>query len=160
MRLQSAMREFEAAGVALAAIMVDIDHFKRINDDHGHECGDRALQQVAELLAARMRRTDIVARYGGEEFVVLMPATTLAMALARIEQLRQEVAMTPINVGRNEMLRVSFSAGVAGTPDDDLDADDRSLMSIADQRLLTAKRNGRGRSVGSETALRPERAAG
>jgi len=158
--LVTALHTAARSGEPLSLALLDIDHFKRINDDHGHECGDRALRQVAELLAARMRRTDIVARYGGEEFVVLMPATTLATALARIEQLRQEVAMTPIDVGRNEMLRFSFSAGVAGTPDDDLDADDRSLMSIADQRLLTAKRNGRGRSVGSETALRPERAAG
>ena len=136
----------------LALALLDIDRFKRINDDYGHEFGDRALRQVAEMLAGAMRRTDVVARYGGEEFVVLMPNTTCAIALARIEVLRQEVAATPILIGRAEVLRLNFSAGVTGTPEDSLITDPRDLMSAADQRLLVAKRSGRGCCVGSDSA--------
>ncbi len=133
----------------LALALIDIDHFKRINDEHGHEVGDRALRQVAELLAGAMRRTDVVARYGGEEFVVLMPGTTCAIALARIEVLRQEVAATSIVLGRGEIVRLNFSAGVSGIPDDAMAAAPTSLVTLADQRLLMAKRTGRGQCVGS-----------
>ncbi len=137
-------------GRPIALALLDIDHFKRINDDHGHELGDRALRQVAELLSGAMRRTDIVARYGGEEFVVLMPGTTTALALARIEVLRQEVAATPIVLGRDEILRLNFSAGVAGIPEDARASNPKALMSVADQRLLFAKRSGRGRCIGAD----------
>jgi diguanylate cyclase (GGDEF)-like protein len=133
----------------LALALLDIDHFKQINDVHGHDCGDRALRQVAELLTRAMRRTDIVARYGGEEFVVLMPGTTAAIALARIEVLRQEVATTPIELRPGEMLRLNFSAGIAGTSDDVIMSSPKELLSMADQRLLEAKRAGRARCIGA-----------
>ena len=137
-------------GRPLALALLDIDHFKQINDAHGHELGDTALRKVAELLATAMRRTDIVARYGGEEFIVLMPNTTSGLALARIELLRQEVAATPIDLGRGELLQINFSAGVAGIPDDAVALSAKHLVSVADQRLLAAKRRGRGRCIGTD----------
>ena len=150
--LVSAMDTASRDGRPLALALLDIDHFKQINDAHGHVLGDTALRRVAELLAAGMRRTDIVARYGGEEFIVLMPNTTCGNALARIEVLRQAVAATPINIGRDDTLRINFSAGIAGIPDDALAANAKALVSIADQRLLTAKRRGRGLCVGTDAA--------
>ena len=141
-------------GRPLAVALLDIDHFKQINDAHGHALGDAALRRVAELLAGAMRRTDIVARYGGEEFIVLMPSTPSGIALARIEVLRQEVAATPIDLGRGEGLLINFSAGVAGLPDDaSLTSSPKDLVNLADQRLLHAKRSGRGRCVGVDAAV-------
>ena len=151
--LSSALDSATRDARPLALALLDIDHFKQINDAHGHALGDAALRRVAELLAAAMRRTDIVARYGGEEFIVLMPNTTRSNALARIEVLRQEVAATPIIVGRDETLRINFSAGVAGTPDDSLAVNAKAFVSIADQRLLAAKRRGRGRCVGNDESV-------
>ena len=150
--LASAIDTAARDGRPLALALLDIDHFKQINDAHGHVLGDAALLRVAELLAAAMRRTDIVARYGGEEFIVLMPGTTCGNALARIEELRQAVAATPINIGRDESLRINFSAGIAGIPDDTLAVNAKALVSIADQRLLLAKRHGRGLCVGTEAS--------
>jgi diguanylate cyclase (GGDEF)-like protein len=95
-----------------------------------------------------MRRTDLVARYGGEEFVVLMPGTNADAALMRIEVLRQEIADSPIELGSGEPLRLSFSAGVAGTSEDREPVTPKALLTRADRRLLTAKRAGRGRCVG------------
>jgi two-component system, cell cycle response regulator len=137
-------------GRPLALALLDIDHFKRINDEHGHDEGDAALRRVAALLAASMRRTDTVARYGGEEFVVLMPSTTIDNAVARIEVLRQEVASTPIIIRGGERLTLDFSAGVAGIPDDAVGASPKDLVTLADQRLLLAKRTGRGRCIGAD----------
>lgn len=147
--LASAKDSAARDGRPLSVALLDIDHFKQINDAHGHALGDAALRRVAELLAAAMRRTDIVARYGGEEFIVLMPSTTCSIALARIEGLREEVAATLIDLGHGEGLRINFSAGIAGLPDDSTAAaSPKDLVNLADQRLLMAKRNGRGRCVG------------
>jgi diguanylate cyclase (GGDEF)-like protein len=137
----------------LALALIDVDHFKQINDVHGHALGDLALQQVAELLGRAMRRTDVVARYGGEEFVILMPGTTRELALARIEVLRQEVASTPIDLGGGALLTINFSAGVAGIPAD-LIADAKALVGAADRRRLAAKRAGRGLCLGADTLVR------
>jgi diguanylate cyclase (GGDEF)-like protein len=143
-------------GRPLTLALLDIDHFKRINDEHGHDEGDAALCRVAEQLSAAMRRTDIVARYGGEEFVVLMPGTGSAHALARIEALRESVVSTPIILRGGGALRMNFSAGLAGIPDDAVIVSPKDLVTLADQRLLMAKRNGRGQCVGSdEDGLRP-----
>lgn len=134
----------------LSLAILDIDHFKQINDIYGHALGDRALIEVANLLSRAMRRTDMVARYGGEEFVILMPGTPRDAALLRVEALRQEVASSPIELGEKK-LAVNFSAGVAGTPADLMVISPKDLMSYADARLLAAKRAGRARCIGSDT---------
>ena len=148
--LAAAMDGSARDGQPLSLALLDIDHFKQINDDHGHALGDRALRQVADLLTRAMRRTDMVARYGGEEFVILMPGTTRDLALARMELLRQEVAATPIDLGDGQTLKIDFSAGVAGTPADKEATDPKTLVTSADRRLLAAKRAGRGRCIGAD----------
>ncbi len=135
----------------LALAILDIDHFKDINDRHGHACGDLALRQLAEMLQRAMRRTDTVARYGGEEFVILMPGTSRDRALARVELLRREVSETPLALPDGTVLRVNFSAGVAASPDDVSADQPAALLQAADLRLLAAKRNGRAQCVGEDT---------
>jgi two-component system, cell cycle response regulator len=148
--LGTAMESVSRTGQPLSLAILDIDHFKRINDIHGHAMGDRALLQVAQLLGRAMRRTDIVARYGGEEFVVLLPATPREAALSRMEALRREIAATPIELSDGHTLKINFSAGIAGTPDDAEATTPKLLLTCADTRLLAAKRSGRGRCLASE----------
>ncbi len=136
----------------LSLAILDLDHFKQINDDYGHALGDRALCQVAHRLVRAMRRTDIVARYGGEEFVILLPGTPRDAALLRMEALRIEIADTPIDLGDGQTLKLSFSAGVAGTPADAGATTPKGLLTSADARLLAAKRAGRGRCIGSDAS--------
>ena len=97
-----------------------------------------------------MRRTDLVARYGGEEFVILMPGTPPSAALLRMDALRREIAGSPIEIREGETLTVGFSAGIAGTPDDADATTPKALVTRADERLLAAKRAGRGRCIASE----------
>ena len=150
--LAAAMDGAGRSGQPLSLALLDIDHFKRINDEHGHAHGDAVLIAVAERLAGAMRRTDLVARYGGEEFVVLLPATPQAAALARIEALRQAISAEPITLGDGAEFHINFSAGVAGTPLDAEVTSPKLLLQTADTRLLMAKRAGRGRCIGREAA--------
>lgn len=146
--LQSASRDQQPLSLAI----IDVDHFKQINDAHGHALGDRALRRVAEMLADDMRRTDLVARYGGEEFVIILPGTTLDAAVTRIDALRVMVSSTSLDLGDGRTVSLAFSAGVAGVPADEEATDPRSLLEVADRRLLVAKRTGRGRCVGADEA--------
>jgi len=148
--LNAAMDSAARTGQPLSLAILDLDHFKQINDQHGHAQGDRALCQVAERLLGAMRRTDIVARYGGEEFVILLPGTVREAALLRMEALRLEISSTPFDLGDGQSLRINFSAGVAGTVADADALTPKELLTRADARLLAAKRAGRGRCVGSD----------
>ncbi len=148
--LAKAMESAARTGQPLSLAILDLDHFKQINDIHGHSFGDRALSQVAQSLFQAMRRTDIVARYGGEEFVILLPGTPREAALLRIEALRQEIAATPLELGDGHTLSVNFSAGVAGTPLDRECTSPKDILNRADSRLLAAKRAGRGRCIGND----------
>jgi two-component system, cell cycle response regulator len=147
--LGAAMESAARAGQPLSLAILDVDHFKQINDLHGHALGDRALCQMAEWLSGAMRRTDMVARYGGEEFVILLPGTSPDAAMVRMEALRREIAGTPIDLGDGQTLRINFSAGIAGTPADVEATTPKALLTCADARLLAAKRAGRGRCIGS-----------
>lgn len=148
--LVSAMDQATRHKTPLALALIDVDHFKQINDVHGHAVGDRALEQVAELMARSMRRTDVVARYGGEEFVILLPNTTRDAAWHRIEALRREVSDFPLRMDDGRVLRIDFSAGVAATQADGPIIDPKVLVDVADRRLLAAKRSGRGRVFGDD----------
>jgi two-component system, cell cycle response regulator len=146
---------------SISLAIIDIDHFKAINDEHGHTVGDQAIRAVADRLLRTMRRTDLVARYGGEEFVVLMPGTPADAAYHRIESVRREFSATPLQLEGGRTLAVNFSAGIAGAPSEsgapristtgEMPAPD-ALLRRADQRLLGAKRAGRGRCVGPPIA--------
>jgi diguanylate cyclase (GGDEF)-like protein len=146
--IANAMEVAERSGAPVSLVLLDIDHFKGINDEHGHASGDLTIKLVADRLARAMRRTDVVARYGGEEFVVLLPGTSPAVALDRIETMRRELAAAPLDLGNGHSLTVSFSAGVAGVPEDGARLSPDELVTCADMRLLGAKRAGRARCVG------------
>lgn len=130
----------------LSLVMVDIDHFKKINDTHGHLAGDDALKELCRRLKPRLRTTDLLARYGGEEFAVVLPGTDLAGALLCAEELRSLVQSAPFHYDALE-IPATISLGVAtvdlaaaGTPTE--------LIGRADANLYEAKRAGRNRAVG------------
>lgn len=122
----------------LSIIMIDIDHFKEVNDLHGHHTGDLVLKQLVNIFQKNIRSTDALGRWGGEEFLIVCPETTLANAHVMAEKLRQKVEKFNFpNVGQK-----TASFGVAGlVPEDDVD----SLLRRADQSLYLAKNNGRNR---------------
>jgi diguanylate cyclase (GGDEF)-like protein len=131
-------------GVPVALVMVDIDHFKRVNDTHGHPAGDAALKHVVGLLVRRVRRSDVVARYGGEEFAVLLPGSDDAAAARLAEGLRADIAATPLALaGTGRTLSLTGSFGVASIPASA--ADGRALVEAADRALYRAKEGGRDR---------------
>ncbi len=131
----------------LSLILFDIDHFKRVNDAHGHVAGDAVLRQVATVVAGNVRREDMVARTGGEEFAVLAPEVPIANAIALAEKLRMMIEMTPCHFEGNE-IPVTASFGVAGfSGEPDMLAE--NLYGVADGRLYIAKNAGRNRVVSS-----------
>jgi two-component system cell cycle response regulator len=129
-------------GEPVAALMIDIDRFKQINDGFGHDVGDDVLREFAVRLASNVRAVDLPCRYGGEEFVVIMPDTRLADAEKIAERIRLHVAGSPFRTSRGgEPLTVTISIGVAATlaPDDTPDA----LIRRSDEALYAAKASGR-----------------
>ena len=150
-RLETEVTRSRRHGHPLSVAMIDIDHFKDINDDHGHAAGDEALMQFAHALRTEFRRTDLVARYGGEEFVVMMPETPPAGATAKLQRFVRYISQRTFRLPRKGgALRMTVSAGVAGVPGD-LE-DPAELLAAADARLITAKRAGRNSVVGAGTA--------
>jgi diguanylate cyclase (GGDEF)-like protein len=134
----------ERLGAPLAILMLDIDHFKLLNDTHGHQAGDLALSTFARTLVNNVRRADLAARYGGEEFVVVMPNTSAAEAYLVAEKIRLAVAATDVNLPGREAVRLSVSIGVAAYPENA--PSDAELFSLADAALYRAKRTGRQRT--------------
>jgi len=126
----------------LCVLMIDLDHFKALNDTHGHAAGDRALKQVAESSLAVLRDIDLVARSGGEEFAVLLPETSLAKGIEVADRLRQAVAGLEI-MGTGGTVTISASIGVAelGIADETID----QVLARADRALYDAKAAGRNR---------------
>ncbi|MEW6486863.1 MAG: diguanylate cyclase [Thermodesulfobacteriota bacterium] len=130
-------------GTPLAFLMLDIDHFKRLNDTYGHQAGDEVLRGLADLLRVRVRGTDVAGRYGGEEFCVLLPHTGLPGAAELAERIRAAVEGTPIEA-RGERLGITVSVGAAACPGPRVaTADD--LIRLADEALYEAKAAGRNR---------------
>lgn len=127
-------------------VMVDIDHFKQINDTHGHQVGDEVLRHVASLLAGQVRTVDRVARYGGEEFALVMIETKSRNAAEHMKRLGVLLAALPCLVAdRNLAIEVTFSAGVADSLEGATSATD--LVELADKALYAAKEGGRNRIV-------------
>lgn len=129
-------------GQRLSMMMIDIDHFKRVNDEHGHDAGDRVLQQVAALIRSNLRSTDLSARFGGEEFAVMMPATDTVQARLSAERLRQMVEEAPIDLGDGRLLAITLSLGVSEWSPGYRFED---LLHFVDQALYRAKKAGRNR---------------
>ena len=129
-------RSWIETGAPLSLIMLDIDHFKRVNDTYGHPTGDLVLGHFAKTIAAAIRPTDLLARLGGEEFAVLMPGTELARAAEIAERLRGSIAAMRIETPKGD-LAVTVSIGCAAA------APNQDLVRRADEALYIAKRNGR-----------------
>jgi diguanylate cyclase (GGDEF)-like protein/PAS domain S-box-containing protein len=129
----------------LAVAMLDIDHFKIVNDTYTHAAGDHVLQAIAQMCKAQLRNTDLAARYGGEEFALLLPETDSAAAIQVVERLCQVLAETDIALGQEITTRVTVSAGIAmfDATTDSFDA----LIQRADQALYRAKHSGRNRVI-------------
>jgi diguanylate cyclase (GGDEF)-like protein len=131
-----------------ALVMVDIDHFKRINDTYGHQTGDEVLRHVASLLAGQVRNVDRVARYGGEEFAIIMVETDRQSAIDSMHRLGALLAETPCVVGNYLTIDVTLSAGVASSLKDAGNASE--LVAAADRALYAAKDGGRNRIVSAD----------
>lgn len=140
-------REIELSsttGNPFAVLLIDLDHFKAINDNHGHDTGDRALQQVAALLSQHTRSSDYLFRYGGEEFVVVLVRASAVQARVIAETLRKRIANHPLLLDNGQTLPLTASIGVAvfdGHPDYE------RLMARADAAMYQAKRGGRDQVV-------------
>jgi diguanylate cyclase (GGDEF)-like protein len=130
-------------GDAVSAVMIDVDHFKQINDKYGHAAGDAVLRWVAKRCGERLRADDLLARYGGDEFVVLLPGMDGGEAMEIAERLGEAVADTPIPTEAGEV-SAKLSLGVA---DNAATASLDRLLSRADAALYEAKRAGRGRTA-------------
>lgn len=139
----------ERTGEPLSLAVLDIDHFKRINDTFGHLAGDEVLRTVAQAMAAHVRDVDIVARYGGEEFAVVLPNCSSEGALTVVERVRAAIASS------TDLTKVTASAGVATVAGSGSDGE--ALMAAADEALYEAKRSGRDK-VTLAQAARPRRA--
>jgi len=131
-------------GYPLALVILDLDHFKQINDTYGHQAGDEALRELARSLQADIRHEDVLCRYGGEEFVILMPRMPLAVAAERAERWRTTIAEIRVRFG-NFTLAFTTSLGVAAYPEHGKMPDE--LTQAADLALYIAKHEGRNRVV-------------
>ena len=132
----------------MALLMIDIDHFKVINDKFGHAAGDMVLAEVARNIGCSVRKQDTVGRYGGEEFGVLLPATNQAGALVLAEKLRNAVAATRYDMG-SEQISVTISTGVTVYQPQltSSSSDINVLLDEADKALYQAKNDGRNRTA-------------
>lgn len=137
------------SGLPLALLMIDVDHFKLVNDAHGHQIGDEVLRKVASLLAGRLRGHDFLGRYGGEEFCVVAPDTGHKGALALAESLREIIDFTPFTTDSGE-LSISVSIGIACCPPT-VTRELKEVLADADAALYDAKHTGRNKVVCFDT---------
>lgn len=138
---------------SLSIVMLDIDRFKSVNDQYGHQTGDTVIRKLANLLNTRLRRYDGVGRYGGEEFLVTLPNTDEATAVVLIDRLRETFSTCAIESDNGAIIHCTFSAGVASFP---AFLDSTSLIEAADQSLYLAKNNGRNQVVSVTIGTTPK----
>src|SRR5690606_18565565 len=149
-RLREEIARCRRSRAPIACLMIDVDHFKKVNDRFGHLAGDEVLRGVARRIAKQVRSSDVAARYGGEEFVILLPGTDAQAASALAERIRAAVAAQPFELGGGrEPLPVTVSVGVAecGPELPDGDAAGEALVARADAALYAAKAGGRNMVV-------------
>lgn len=127
----------------LSVIMLDLDHFKQVNDTYGHSAGDKVLIAVGELLKTALRGEDLICRFGGEEFTMILPSAGLDVTLERANQLRESIEQLSIVLDQESAITVTCSLGVATFPNHARDA--QALLDLADGALYEAKRAGRNR---------------
>lgn len=142
MALLDAMAQAERYGTPLSVALGDIDNFKPINDQYGHEAGDKVLVNIASVLADSLRMPDKVGRYGGEEFLIILPHTNMAQAKKIVDRIRASVGNARTPIGADKKLKVTISMGVTQfRKGEDLE----QLLSRADQALYASKQAGRNR---------------
>ncbi|HEU4485935.1 MAG TPA: sensor domain-containing diguanylate cyclase [Povalibacter sp.] len=148
-RLKEELARAQRQGTGLTCLLIDLDRFKHINDQHGHLVGDMALREAAQRVDAHIRDSDAAARFGGDEFVVLAPGISPEQAAALAERIRQAVSETPLEISGGHNLNLTVSIGVAGMVlgrnDPDLKTAAERLLAEADAALYRAKQNGRNR---------------
>jgi diguanylate cyclase (GGDEF)-like protein len=141
-RLREEFRRAQRYDDPLALILIDLDHFKTVNDRYGHPVGDQVLREVAQCLKHAVRETDLLARYGGEEFAVLLPKTHLAGSLTVAERIWADLGK--LEVGPERQLRITASLGVSSFPGRSV-LNPEQLVRTADDALYRAKREGRNK---------------
>ena len=142
-------------GAPMALLMIDVDHFKRVNDTYGHPAGDRVLREIAQHLQKNMRPMDTPARYGGEEFSIILPNCLPAHARRAAERIRTEIAESPVTLADDRTVHVTVSIGIACIAPCQ-QADPAALVASADHQLYRAKRAGRNRvaiEIGSDPGV-------
>jgi diguanylate cyclase (GGDEF)-like protein len=140
------MRVLRSSDTEVVVAMADLDHFKALNDTHGHETGDRALRLFAQVLRSSLRSNDLIARYGGEEFAVVLPSCSAEEARAALDQVRVALKHAVANAGLPRFT-ASFGVVESGEQPGDL----AELLVLADAALFDAKHQGRDRVVVHDT---------
>jgi len=141
--LHDEMARAKRHGDKISLVMLDIDHFKQVNDNYGHAAGDRVIKSLARLMKQRLRSTDIVGRYGGEEFAIVLPKTSAEEVVPVVEEIRSHFAALEHHSGE-QRFTVTLSGGIATFPPT---ASTGELREAADQMLYQAKREGRNRII-------------
>ncbi len=144
-QFERSLAQAQRSGQPMALVLLDVDHFKQINDQYGHETGDYVLVQIGQLLVQRLRKQDLVARWGGEEFILLLPDTTVEGALQLCEELRHTISQMELCY-QQKSFHISATFGVQVRRASHSDALDQ-WCSSADQALYSGKRSGRNRVV-------------
>jgi len=142
-RLEAEAQKSFYGGIPLSLVMVDIDHFKKVNDTFGHTDGDQILCKISSLLKNSVRKKDTVARYGGEEFILILPEAALEQSFVIAERIRQLVENTLFEVGRAQV-NLTLSMGISNFPSHRVKSKEE-LIKMADQALYDAKRGGRNK---------------
>lgn len=137
-------------GDPVSVLSIDVDHFKKFNDNHGHDAGDMVLQAVAEVLEQNVEGDEVACRPGGEEFAVLLPGLAPEAAVERAERIRRAIEAVQVHYGDGDLPRITISVGVAHAPQQALLVQD--LLKIADEALYEAKANGRNQVVDAGAA--------
>ncbi|MFH1812518.1 MAG: GGDEF domain-containing protein [Pseudomonadota bacterium] len=145
-RLREELAAARRHGKPTSLVLFDIDHFKRVNDEHGHPVGDQVLQLVGRTMRSILREGEIAARVGGEEFALLLPGTSVGGAAAAAERIREAIGQVAVVTRTDQRLAVTVSAGVACSILQEVQ-DAAELYGLADQALYQAKRQGRDRAI-------------
>jgi diguanylate cyclase (GGDEF)-like protein len=142
MKLAEESERTQRSGQCCALCMMDIDHFKQVNDRHGHKVGDEVLQAFTSIVSNALRKYDSLFRYGGEEFLMLLPETSLDNAATLLNRIRETLANTPITCGNGTVVHLTASFGVAMLASHEVIED---ALEHADHALLAAKASGRNK---------------
>ena len=137
------IHQAERSKSSIAILMLDLDHFKKINDTYGHDAGDAVLKELGKILQNDIRLGDIAARYGGEEFIIMFYNADVEVALRRAESIRQDVTMLHIKYGAQDVGPITISIGVSTYPTDGKSPEE--LIEAVDKALYYVKKNGRNK---------------